>query len=75
LGGREVLDRIKTDPHLRAIPVVILTTSQSQKDIAECYESQASCYLVKPLDFDCFTAMLQQIEDFWFSIACLPRQV
>jgi chemotaxis family two-component system response regulator Rcp1 len=71
-GGKEVLAEIKADPKLKCIPVVILTTSQADKDIAESYEQHANCYIVKPVDLDHFINVVRTIEGFWLQIVKLP---
>tara|TARA_R110001599_G_C12272062_1_gene661595 strand:+ start:8204 stop:8647 length:444 start_codon:yes stop_codon:yes gene_type:complete len=70
--GREVLTEIKTDAMLRHIPVVILTTSDSEQDIERSYELNANCYITKPVDMDQFVKVVSSIEDFWFTIVKLP---
>ncbi|HZW29977.1 MAG TPA: response regulator [Isosphaeraceae bacterium] len=70
--GREVLAEIKADPHLRSIPVVILTTSQADQDILKSYELNANCYITKPVDLDQFISVVRSIEDFWFTVVTLP---
>lgn len=70
--GRQVLREIKDDPELRAIPVVILSTSQAEEDIAECYRLQANCYIVKPASLEEFIAVLRAIEKFWLHTVRLP---
>ncbi|GAA0592658.1 response regulator [Caenispirillum bisanense] len=70
--GREVLAEIKEDPHLRRIPVIVLTTSQAETDISRSYELHANCYIVKPVDFDRFIDVVRGIEDFWCSLVKLP---
>jgi len=72
--GREVLAEIKSDPHLRRIPVVMLTTSSAEKDILESYDLHANCYITKPVDLDQFITVVQTIEDFWFTMVKLPRR-
>ncbi len=62
--GREVLAEIKDDPRLRLIPVVILTTSEAEKDIIKSYELHANCYITKPVDLDKFTEIVRAIENF-----------
>src|ERR1700722_18461362 len=64
--GREVLAEIKSDPNLQSIPVVILTTSQSDEDILKSYKLQASCYVTKPIDLKNFTKIIKSLDDFWF---------
>lgn len=71
-GGREVLAEIKTDPRLKCIPVVILTTSQAEQDIAESYNQHANCYIVKPVELDQFINVVRTIEGFWLQIVKLP---
>ncbi|GIX48606.1 MAG: response regulator [Candidatus Tectimicrobiota bacterium] len=71
--GRQVLAEVKQDPHLRRIPVVVLSTSSAERDIVESYDLHANCYIVKPADFDHFAGVVRTIEDFWFGIVQLPR--
>jgi chemotaxis family two-component system response regulator Rcp1 len=73
-GGREVLEDIKADPALRAIPVVILTSSEAEIDIAQAYALHANCYISKPVDLDQFITVVKSIEDFWFTIVKLPPE-
>lgn len=70
--GREVLGEIKADPHLRAIPVVVLTTSRAEPDVLRSYHLHANCYITKPVDFEQFIQVVQSIEAFWLSIVSLP---
>jgi len=70
--GREVLEEFKSIPKLASIPVVVLTTSQSEEDIARSYDLKANCYVTKPVDFDAFVHVIKSIDDFWFSIVKLP---
>ena len=74
MDGRELLTEIKRDKLLRSIPVVILTTSDSDQDISKSYDLQASCYVTKPVDLEQFTNVVQAINDFWNSIVKLPPQ-
>jgi CheY-like chemotaxis protein len=71
-NGLEVLEEIKRDPELQQIPVIMLTTSSSARDIAACYARGVNCYVVKPLDLDDFTRLVQAINGFWFEVAVLP---
>ena len=71
-NGREVLAEVKSDDNLKRIPVVIMTVSDDEKDILLTYNSHANCYIKKPLDFDQFNQMVHSIENFWFTIVCLP---
>jgi chemotaxis family two-component system response regulator Rcp1 len=70
--GREVLQEIKNDPGLKAIPVVVLTISEAEKDILVSYNLHANCYIVKPLDLNQFSKVVKSIEDFWLAIVKLP---
>lgn len=72
LSGQEVLAEIKQSETLRTIPVAVLTSSSCDRDVALSYRLQANCYIVKPLDFDAFTEVIQQIEQFWFTVVKLP---
>ena len=71
-SGHEVLAEVKEDPELRRIPVVVLTTSQAQEDVAKSYDLHASVHVSKPVDFDQFTEVVRQIDDFFGNIAELP---
>lgn len=70
--GREVLAAMKQDPTLRAIPVVILTTSQAEEDVLRAYNLNANCYVTKPVDFDQFMRIVRTIEEFWLNVVTLP---
>lgn len=70
--GREVLAEIKTDEKLRSIPVVILTTSDAEDDVAKAYHQYANCYVRKPIDLNRFIEIVKIIENFWLSIVELP---
>jgi chemotaxis family two-component system response regulator Rcp1 len=71
-NGREVLAEIKEDSRLKCIPVVILTSSQAEKDIVMTYNLHANCYIKKPVDFNQFIDVVKSIEDFWFNVVKLP---
>lgn len=71
--GREVLGEIKSDPVLKRIPVVVLTTSQAEEDILKAYGLHANCYVPKPVDFEQFNNVVRAIESFWFSVVLLPK--
>jgi two-component system, chemotaxis family, response regulator Rcp1 len=72
-NGREVLEDIKQDEALRHIPVVILTTSQAERDIAESYRLHANAYVTKPVDLEQFLTVVQSIEQFWLEIVKLSH--
>ncbi len=73
-SGREVLAEIKADEKLRTIPVVVLTTSQSEDDISKAYNLNANCFISKPVDLDQFMKVVQSIETFWLTIVKLPKE-
>ena len=70
--GREVLEEIKADKSLRRIPVVILTTSNSEEDILRAYNLNGNCYITKPVDLEKFFYVVKSIENFWLSLVTLP---
>lgn len=72
MSGREILKEIKEDNDLKTIPVLILTTSDASEDIKECYNHYANCYLIKPVDFDEFSKVMESIKNFWFNKVELP---
>jgi chemotaxis family two-component system response regulator Rcp1 len=74
MDGREVLARIKSDENLRAIPTVILTTSDAETDVANSYKLQANCYLSKPVQLDEFESLVKSITEFWLTKVKLPRK-
>lgn len=65
IDGLEVLKTIKSDPGLARIPVVVLTTSAAETDVARAYDHHANSYLVKPIDFSMFTSLLETIGFYW----------
>jgi len=71
--GREVLMEIKSDEHLRCIPVVVLTTSEAEEDVARAYDLHANCFVTKPVDLEKFISVVKSIEDFWVTIVRLPQ--
>lgn len=72
MDGREVLNEIRSDPQLRSLPVVVLTTSGSHEDVAAAYELNANCYIQKPVDFEQFVTVVKSIEQFWFTVVKFP---
>ena len=72
MGGHEVLEHVKHDPHLRRIPIVVLTTSGATEDVTRSYDLHANVFVTKPVDFDHFTEVVRQIDDFFVSVAQLP---
>ena len=71
--GRQVLERIRSDPDLTHVPVVILTTSASEEDILRSYKLHANAYVTKPVDVNEFIAAVRQIDEFFLSVVRLPR--
>lgn len=71
--GREVLSDIKSDRDLRAIVVIVLTSSDAEEDVAASYALLANCYIVKPVDYDGLVSLIREIESFWLGVARLPR--
>jgi CheY-like chemotaxis protein len=73
IGGRETLNRLKRDHSLRALPIVILTTSSARVDIRQCYEEGANCYIIKPLEFSQLITVAKRLQDFWLGTVALPE--
>ncbi|MEU4837132.1 response regulator [Nocardia testacea] len=71
--GRQVLEKIKADPDLAHIPVVVLTTSAAEEDILRSYKLHANAYVTKPVDLDQFVAAIKQIDEFFVQVVRLPR--
>ncbi|MEV8343757.1 response regulator [Streptomyces niveus] len=71
--GRQVLEKIKSDPELSSIPVVVLTTSAAEEDILRSYKLHANAYVTKPVDLEQFIKAVQQIDDFFVTVVKLPR--
>lgn len=72
MSGHDVLAAIKQDERLRRIPVVIVTSSKADKDIAASYDLHANCFVTKPVDLDQFFSVVQAIREFWFVVVKLP---
>ncbi len=72
--GREVLAEIKQDPNLKRIPVVILTTSDDEKDVLKAYNLHVNAYIKKPVDLDQFIKVVEAVEDFWLTVVKLPEK-
>ena len=73
-SGREVLAEIKSDEQLKVIPVVVLTTSADDQDVARAYNEHANCYITKPVDLEQFLRVVHSIEDFWLTLVRLPEK-
>ena len=72
ISGSEVLAEVKRDPKLKRIPVIILTTSSHEKDILQCYELNANCYITKPMALGKFLAVIRALDEFWLTIVRRP---
>lgn len=73
MDGREVLEAIKSDPDLKRIPVVVLSTSTSEEDVLRSYNLNANCYVTKPIDIHQFIHIVMLINDFWLAAVTLPQ--
>jgi CheY-like chemotaxis protein len=73
LDGHGLLDVIKQDEDLRSIPVVVLTTSESEGDVLRSYQLHANAYVTKPVDFDAFVTAIRQIDDFFITVVARPE--
>ena len=74
MGGKKFLELAKQDAQFKTIPVIMFTSSQAPEDIRDCYERQASCYVVKPFDLKAFTDALIEVVDFWGGTGVLPSR-
>jgi chemotaxis family two-component system response regulator Rcp1 len=73
MDGREVLTELLRDESLRHIPVIVLTTSNSDDDVIAAYQRKASCYIRKPVSLSAFMQAMKKIDEFWFQLVKLPR--
>jgi CheY-like chemotaxis protein len=73
-SGLEVLQEVKNDPDLRLIPIVVLTTSKAESDVAKSYGSHANCYVTKPVEFAKLAEAVRGIGDFWLGLVTLPPE-
>ena len=73
MDGREFLARFKQEERFKRIPVVVLTISKAEEDVRTSYGLHANCYIVKPIDFDRFLSVARAVEEFWLTVARLPR--
>ncbi|MEZ4300676.1 MAG: response regulator [Polyangiaceae bacterium] len=73
LDGREALEVIKRDPGLRRIPVVVMTTSEADQDIARSYDLGANSYVTKPVTFESLAQVIKALDAYWFEIVALPE--
>ena len=73
--GKEVLRIIKAEPKLQKIPVVVLTTSNAEQDIEQCYAAGANSYVQKPVDLVGFIQSIARLTDYWFNVSILPKHI
>jgi two-component system, response regulator len=74
IDGRKILETIKSHDMMKSIPVIIVSTSDNDRDIKHCYQLGASSYIQKPLDFDGLTETVRRLKEYWFDTALLPRE-
>jgi CheY-like chemotaxis protein len=74
MSGHEVLMYIKSNDKYKSIPVIMLTTSSSEKDILQSYKNHVNCYITKPIDVTDFMKAIVKIEDFWINIVSIPAK-
>lgn len=75
MDGKEVLRIIKADPNLQKIPVIVLTTSNAEQDIEQCYAAGANSYVQKPVDLVGFIQSVARLTDYWFNVSILPKHI
>jgi two-component system response regulator len=73
IDGRKVLEDVKNDERLRFIPVLVMTNSDAQRDVRDCYRMGANCYIRKSLDWASFVMTMAHLKKFWFDTAILPE--
>ncbi len=71
--GREVLEEMKTDPALRDIPVIVMTTSSDERDVERCYKYGANSYVAKPVSFERYIEAIKRLHTYWFKTVMLPE--
>lgn len=71
-GGLEIISQIKSDPNLKEIPIIILTTSDRNEDITRCYQLGANSYLTKPVQFDDCVKLIAEVQQYWLELSRLP---
>jgi two-component system, chemotaxis family, response regulator Rcp1 len=74
MDGLEVLARVKTDPWLATIPIIVLTSSHSEMDIVQSYKLMANCYLAKPAELKQFESLVRSLNDFWLTKVTLRKE-
>jgi CheY-like chemotaxis protein len=73
-SGHEVLEVLKADERTRAVPIIVLSSSDAERDVKRAYESHANCYVRKPVDLESFFSVVEVIEKFWIDTAVLPKR-
>ncbi|MCJ8293663.1 MAG: response regulator [Colwellia sp.] len=74
MDGREVLNKIKQNEKFRSIPIIVLTTSKAEADIARTYEMGVNSFIIKPVSFDSLVEMVRSVSDYWFHLVSLPKK-
>jgi two-component system response regulator len=74
IDGRKILKTIKSHDRMKSIPVIIVSTSDNDRDINHCYQLGASTYIQKPLDFDALTETVRRLKEYWLDTALLPKE-
>jgi two-component system response regulator len=75
VDGIEILQRCKSDPRTKNIPVVVLTSSREERDLTDCYNRGVNSYIVKPVDFSQFTEAVRQLGLYWIGLNQLPSEI
>jgi len=70
--GREIIQQVKQTPHLQTLPIIVLTTSNNQRDIQACYGNGANCYILKPMGVIAMQETVHMLFRYWFQLAVLP---
>ncbi len=74
MDGREVLDQLKQNEKFRSIPIIVLTTSKAEADIARTYDMGVNSFIIKPVSFDSLVDMIRSVSDYWFHLVSLPKK-
>ena len=74
MDGREVLGKIKQHEKFRSIPIIVLTTSKAEADIARTYDMGVNSFIMKPVSFDSLVDMVKSVTDYWFHLVSLPKK-
>ena len=72
MDGFQVLAEMKADPELRRIPVIVMSGSDAEKDLARAYDAQVSAYLIKPSNLDDYFSAIRSVKELWFNVVALP---